>query len=102
MPVCVHLVGDGILWSRLCDRLGEEDKGELFERGLDSLHLPRGAQGKSDVKNTNTLTSKYICTIQRYLCSRPNNTFLGLCQTFHEFVSQIMLCRLLESERNRP
>lgn len=42
--VCV--VGDGVLWSRLCDRLGEEDEGELPERGLDRLYLQRGSEGK--------------------------------------------------------
>lgn len=46
VPLCVHLVGDGVLWSWLCDRLGEEDQGELSEGGLDILHLSRGAQGK--------------------------------------------------------
>lgn len=57
LPVCVHLAGDGVLWSWLCDRLGEEDQGELSEGGLDSLHLSRGAQGKVDIrKSTQTYT----------------------------------------------
>lgn len=50
MPEFVHPVGDGVLWSRLCDRLGQEDQGELSEGGLDSLHLQRGAQGKVGIK----------------------------------------------------
>lgn len=57
ISVCVPLVGDGVLWRRLCDRLGEEDQGELSEGRLDSLHLQRGAQGKADVQNTRALTT---------------------------------------------
>lgn len=56
VPFFVHPVGDGVLWSWLCDRLGEEDQGELSEGGLDILHLPRGAQGKAVIKNTWKLT----------------------------------------------
>lgn len=67
ISVCVHLVGDGVLWSRLCDRLGEEDQGELSEGGLDSLHLPRGAQGKVEKKNTHMHSAQH--TYSLYNCS---------------------------------
>lgn len=63
------LAGDGVLWSRLCDRLGEEDQRELSEGGLDSLHLSRGAQGKVVIKShshspqlTNMLWN-HTCTV---------------------------------------
>lgn len=49
VPIFVHLAGDGVLWSWLCDWFGEEDQGELSEGGLDSLHLSWGAQGKADI-----------------------------------------------------
>lgn len=45
-----HIVSDGVLWRWLYDRLGEENQRKLFERRLDCLHLPGGAQGK--IKHT--------------------------------------------------
>lgn len=51
LSVSLRLAGDGVLWSRLCYRPGEEDQRELSKGGLDSLHLSRGAQGKVVIKS---------------------------------------------------
>lgn len=67
ISTCPSIVGDGVLRSRLRHRLGEEDQGELSEGGLDSIHLPRGAQGKRALnkKHTQTtLTTAHIHTMQ--------------------------------------
>lgn len=72
----MYLVGDGVLWSRICHRLGEEDQGELSEGGLDSLHLPRGAQGKVYLKNTQRSPQR---TYTLYNCTCIADPTIELC-----------------------
>lgn len=38
--------GDGVLWRWISDRPGEEHQGQLFEGGLDRLHLQRNPEGE--------------------------------------------------------
>ena len=45
-PCLCVVAGHGVLWSRLSDGLDQEHQGQLSERGVDRLHLPRDSQGK--------------------------------------------------------
>lgn len=53
--VCFCLVGHGVLWRRLSNRLGEEHKGQLSERRLDCLHLQRNTESETyEIKMDNS------------------------------------------------
>lgn len=54
------LAGDGVLWSRLSDRPDQEHQGQLSERGVDRLHLPRDSQGKCG-RVAESLFQSYAC-----------------------------------------
>ena len=45
--------GHGVLRSRLGDGPDQEHQGQLSERGVDRLHLPRDSQGEWKKKNVN-------------------------------------------------
>lgn len=61
--VCVYVAGDGVLWGRVSDRLGEKHQGQLSEGGLDCLHLQRDLEGEK----LQLHQSKVVCSRDKLL-----------------------------------
>lgn len=78
--MCFCLVGDGVLWCRLSDRLGEEHKGQLSERRLDRLYLQRDTESETLKVNMKTqLTILFAVFIMNDLSVPIFFFFLNSC-----------------------